>query len=177
MVAKLKPRMYIIFIFIFHSVYKYLPTNAMRIFLLRIIGARIGKNNYISRNVKFDFPWRVNLGNNNYISNSVYLDCRGGAIFVGNSCDISSNASIYTLSHNIYSSDFKIKKENIYIGNRVWLCVNVVLLPGSRIDDGSVVGANSVVSKKLKSYSLYQGNPVKFFKKLPITRASKVRIN
>lgn len=177
MIAKLKLRIYIIFIFTFHSVYKYLPVNAMRISWLRVIGAKIGKNNYIARNVKFDFPWRLNLGNNNYISNYVYLDCRGGGIYVGNSCDISSNASIYTLSHNIYSSNFKIKKKDIYIGNRVWLCVNVVLLPGSRIDEGSVVGANSVVSKKLKSYSLYQGNPVKFIKKLPITRASKTRIN
>lgn len=175
MYAKSKPKIYIIFMHIFHFVYKYLPTNTMRILWLKVFGVKIGENNYISRSVKFDFPWRLYIGDNNFISNCVYLDCRGGFIFIGNSCDISSHVSIYTLSHNIYSANFEIKKMDITIGNKVWVCVDAILLPGSGISEGSVVGANSVVSEQLKSFSLYQGNPAIFIKKLPLTRASKTR--
>jgi putative colanic acid biosynthesis acetyltransferase WcaF len=175
MIVNIKVKIYKVLLVFFHLIFKIMPTNFLRIFFLKIIGAKIGKNNYISRNVKFDFPWRLIIGNNNYISKSVYLDCRGGHIIIGNSCDISSSASIYTLSHDIYSSNFSVKKSDIRIGSRVWICVNAILLPGSYISDGTVVAASSVVSNRLKSFSLYQGNPVKNIKKLPISRASKVR--
>lgn len=175
MKVNIKLKIYNVLIVFFHLIFRIMPTNFLRIFFLKIVGAKLGSNNYISRNVKFDFPWRLIIGNNNYISKSVYLDCRGGQIIIGNSCDISSNASIFTLSHNIYSSNFSVKKSDIHIGSRVWICVNVILLPGSYISDGTVVAASSVVSNRLKSFSLYQGNPVKNIKKLPISRASKVR--
>lgn len=68
--------------------------------------------------------------------------------------------------HKIYSNG-KILNEprSICIGNNVWIGCRTTILKGSAIPNGSVIGAGSVVSKKLeKESSIYVGNPVKQIK-------------
>lgn len=47
------------------------------------------------------------------------------------------------------------------IGNDVWIGGNVVILEGTRIGDGAIVGAGSVVTKDLPPYSISVGVPAK----------------
>jgi acetyltransferase-like isoleucine patch superfamily enzyme len=54
---------------------------------------------------------------------------------------------------------------DVVIGNDVWLGRGCVILSGSRIGDGAVVGANSVVSGEIAPYSIVAGNPVKTIRK------------
>ena len=58
------------------------------------------------------------------------------------------------------------KSEKIMIGNNVWIGRGCIVLPGSVIEDGVIVGANSVVKGTLKGNCLYAGNPVKLIKSL-----------
>jgi acetyltransferase-like isoleucine patch superfamily enzyme len=44
---------------------------------------------------------------------------------------------------------------------------NVVVLPGVTLGEGSLVGANSLVTKDTKPWTLYHGNPAKPIKKIP----------
>ncbi len=46
----------------------------------------------------------------------------------------------------------------------VWLGINSVILPGVTVGDGSVVGANAVVSKDVEPYTVVGGVPGKFIK-------------
>ena len=43
------------------------------------------------------------------------------------------------------------------IGNNVWIGENVVVLPGAEIGDGCIIGANSIVSKKIPPNSMVVG--------------------
>lgn len=52
-------------------------------------------------------------------------------------------------------------KGNIVVGNDVWLGRNSVVLPGSRIGDGAIVAAHSVVSGVVEPYTLVGGNPAR----------------
>lgn len=55
--------------------------------------------------------------------------------------------------------------EEIIIGNNVWIGCRCLILKGVEIKDGSVVGANSTVTRQLeKENSVYAGNPVKCIK-------------
>ena len=45
-----------------------------------------------------------------------------------------------------------------------WITAGVFIHPGVKIKEGVVVGAYSVVSKDLKAWSVYSGNPCKFIK-------------
>ena len=53
-------------------------------------------------------------------------------------------------------------KKPIKIGNNVWLCTRSLILKGSKIANGCIVGANAVVSREFeKENILIAGNPAK----------------
>lgn len=49
----------------------------------------------------------------------------------------------------------------VVVGAGCWLGIGVVVLPGARIGDGCVVGANSVVSGELPAFSVAAGAPAR----------------
>lgn len=54
----------------------------------------------------------------------------------------------------------------VKIGDDVWLGMNVIVLKGVHIGDGSVVAANSVVTKDIPAGSLAAGQPAKVVRAL-----------
>jgi len=51
------------------------------------------------------------------------------------------------------------------IGNDVWVGCNVTIVPSvSRIGDGAVIGAGSVVTKDVPDFAVVAGNPARLFK-------------
>lgn len=55
--------------------------------------------------------------------------------------------------------------KSVYIGDHVWLGQNTCILKGTRIDSGSIVGANSVITgKSIGHNSIWAGNPAKKIK-------------
>ena len=49
----------------------------------------------------------------------------------------------------------------VVIGNGVWIGDSVIVLPGVRIGDGSVIGAGSVVTKSIPDYAVAAGVPAR----------------
>lgn len=170
----LRRNSYIVGLAIFHIVFTITPFNLLRVFILRIVGANIGKDTFISPRARFEFPWRITIGSNSYIGQKVLLDGRGGLIVIGDSVDISEGAFIYTLSHDIYSDCFATKGGDIYIGDHSWICAGVKILPATSLGNGCVIGSNSVFVGKSLPYALYSGVPAVFLKELPHNRASNV---
>lgn len=52
-------------------------------------------------------------------------------------------------------------KEDTVIGNDVWIGQNAVILPGVHLEDGAIIGANSVVGPNVEPYTVVIGNPSK----------------
>ena len=52
-------------------------------------------------------------------------------------------------------------KGGIKIGNDVWIGANCVILDGSVIPNGCVIGAGTIVRGRLEEYNVYCGNPIK----------------
>jgi maltose O-acetyltransferase len=59
-------------------------------------------------------------------------------------------------------------KGPVIVGNNVWLGRNVAVLPGTTIGDGSVIGANSVVSRDIPPNCFAAGAPARVIRKLEI---------
>ena len=81
---------------------------------------------------------------------------------------IAEYVSIRSSNHGIVN-DFPIRsQENQYIdieiGRDVWIGRGVMITAGSNIQDGVVIGANSVVTKSLitEKNAVYVGNPARF---------------
>lgn len=89
--------------------------------------------------------------------------CEGTTIIIGDDCMFSHDIYVRTSdSHPIVNThNNRINPaQNITIGNHVWLGMQCLILKGSNIPDGCVIGARSVVtSKRLNSNSLIVGSP------------------
>ena len=60
--------------------------------------------------------------------------------------------------------DLPLKGDTV-VGNDVWIGQNVTVMPGVHIGDGSIIAANSVVTKDIPPYSIAGGNPCKLIRK------------
>ena len=76
---------------------------------------------------------------------------KNAIITIGKYCCIASNVTIYA-------------KENVTIGNDVWIGSNSTILSGVNIGDGSVILANSKVIQDIEPYSIVGGDPAIFIK-------------
>lgn len=129
---------------------------------------------------------RVSVGPRNIISTSggtvkvgsrtsFFSDCLiSGAVTIGNDCLFANNVTVLSGTHQIRgcgtirendaawerSPDYR-PFDPISIGEDCWLGANSVILPGVSIGKGTVVGANSVVTKSFPDYSILGGVPAK----------------
>ena len=139
------------------TVFRVMP-NAIRIAVLRIFGANIGKRCLIYASAKIYVPWNLKIGDAVCIGPRVELYDKG-EISIGSGVIVSQDAWLCTASHDISDSRMGLKLKSITIGNDVWIAAKASVLPGVKIGDGAVVGACAVVSKDVPSWSVMVGNP------------------
>lgn len=106
----------------------------------------------------------LKIGNHVIFSYGTLLSC-SKSIQIGNDVQIGEYTSIRDSTHDYkdYGDPIIMNKDisnQIYIGNNVWIGRNCLISPGSFIEDGVVIGANSIVKGYLKGNSIYAGNPL-----------------
>lgn len=95
------------------------------------------------------------------------------SIAVGADCLFASGVTVFDANgHELEPrplssrSNTKDTPRPVVIGNGVWLGMNVIVLPGSRIGDGSVIAAGSVVSGEIPPGVLAGGQPARVIRRL-----------
>ncbi len=113
-----------------------------------IVGVTMGNNCEIRTKFFGSEPYLIKLGNNVATSGNVQFVTHDGSLHV---------------LRNLYS-EHKNKDfiRRINIGNNVFIGLNVIILPGTIIEDNVIIGAGSVVKGNIKGNSVYAGIPAKF---------------
>ncbi len=161
----------------------------------RIGFATVGENVLISDKATFYNPAKITIGDNvriddfcvlsaglggieigSYIHIAVYTCLIGkGRIILNDFCNISSRVSIYSSSDD-YSGKYmtnpmipedltNVNSNDIYIGKHVIVGSGSVILPGSRLEEGSALGALTLVKGNVPFFEIHAGVPAKFIKK------------
>lgn len=134
-----------------------------RRFLLRLFGAKIGKNVIIRPTVRITYPWKVSVGDYSMIGDDVVLYSLG-EIEIGDNVVISQKSYLCTGSHDYKKTNFPIYSKKIIIEDECWLATDVYVAPGVTIGKATVVGARSSVYKNLPENKICLGNPARIIK-------------
>ena len=114
----------------------------------------------------------IEIGDNSSF-NGTSITCRSTKIFIGSRTMIGPNVTILDSpfhpiapieKRNYYPSNEYDKP--VYIGDDVWIGSQVIVLPGARIGNGSVIGAGSIVSGVIPENVLAIGSPAKVIRSI-----------
>ncbi len=99
--------------------------------------------------------------------NSVVLDVM--KVTIGSRSLIGPNVQIYTATHplNYRERAVGVKyTKPVSIGEDVWIGGSTVICPGVSIGDGSIIGADSIVTKNIPENVFAAGNPCRVIREL-----------
>lgn len=128
--------------------------------LLRLFGAKIGKNVIVRPSVRTTYPWKLTIGDNAWVGDNVELYTLG-EITIGKDAVVSQRSYLCTGSHDHKSEAFDIYAKPVVIEDEAWVATDVFIAPGVTIGKGAVVGARSSVYKNMPSGMICTGSPAK----------------
>jgi len=149
--------------------YRLLPgkRNALRVPILRAMGAKVGDDVFIQQRVDILAPWELELGDCLAIAHDVTI-LNFTNVRIGSMTVISQNAHLCTGTHDYTHPHFPLLFKPIIIGNECWVASGAYIGPGVTLGSGAVIGANSVVTKDMPEWQVCAGNPCKPIKEREI---------
>lgn len=134
-----------------------------------LLMAEAGKNIFIFPPFHCPSPEGIHLKDNINISHNCLIGGEGG-VFIGNFVMIGPNTCIVSGNHGFLRGDIPMVRQKpisapIKIADDVWIGANVIILPGTTIGQGAIVGGGSIVTKNIEPYSIAAGNPAKVIRK------------
>lgn len=145
----------------------FIPSHFIRRFFYRLFGMTIGSGSTIHMMGRMYDPRHIVIGNDTIVGERVSLDGRkqivnsNGGIIIGDHVDIASEVMIWTSEHDLRSSQWLAREEQVRIDDYVFIGPRAIILPGVHIGRGAVVAAGAVVTKDVESLSIVAGVPAK----------------
>ena len=155
--SKLKRGCWYLFNVIFFKSY-YFPFSGLKIFLLRLFGAKIGKGVCIKPGVNVKYPWFLEIGNHVWIGENVWID-NLGKVAIGSNVCLSQGCLLLSGNHDYTKAGFDLIVKEILLEDGVWIGAEAVVCGGVICRQHSVLAVKSVASKDLDAFGLYRGNP------------------
>lgn len=135
-----------------------LPSSRLKVWLLRLFGAHIGKSVVIKPGVNIKYPWLLKIGDHSWIGEQVWID-NLAQVSIGQHVCISQGALLLSGSHNYKNPSFTLITGRINIANGVWIGAKAIVNQGITAASHAVLCSGSVATKHLEPWSVYQGNP------------------
>lgn len=138
--------------------------NLWRVTLVRMFGAKIGKECVIKSSCEIWQPWKLTLGD--YVALSEHVVCYSvDKITIGSQTTVSREAFLCCASHDVTSPIMELTYAPITIGSNVWVAARAIVMPGRKVGAGAVVGTGAVVVADVEPWTVVGGNPARFIKK------------
>ena len=144
-----------------------LPT-VLRVFWLRVFGAKIGRGVVIRARVNIHFPWRLEIGDHVWIGEECWLLNLAPIVIASHVC-LSQRALLCTGNHDYKSPTFDLMVKPIRVEAGAWIGAGACVGPGVTVGTHAVLAMGSVATHDLEPWGIYQGNPAAFIKQRCLT--------
>lgn len=134
------------------------PFSSLKVFLLKMFGASIGRNVLIKPSVSVKYPWKLKIDDNVWIGEHVWIDNLAEVIIENDVC-VSQGALLLCGNHNFKKSTFDLIVGEIHLEEGVWIGAKSIVCGGVKCKSHSILSVNSVASKNLDAFTIYRGNP------------------
>jgi acetyltransferase-like isoleucine patch superfamily enzyme/glycosyltransferase involved in cell wall biosynthesis len=140
-----------------HNAYRW------RALLLRMFGAKLGRQVRIRRTVRIEIPWHLRIGDATVVGDFAILYSLG-QITLGRNVTISQYAHLCAGTHDLTTRDFTLICTPITLGDDVWVAADAFVGPGVAIGERTVLGARSSAFTNLPAGVIAVGSPAKAIK-------------
>lgn len=136
--------------------------------IMKQLFKNVGENVWIEPDFRCEFGKNITIGDDVYINfGCIILDC--SEVTIGSHTLLGPNIGLYAANHSTDATE-RINGgcygKPIHIGNNVWLGGDVKVLQGVTIDDNTIIGAGSIVTKDIPDNVIAVGNPCKVIRKI-----------
>ncbi|MFB6457663.1 WcaF family extracellular polysaccharide biosynthesis acetyltransferase [Chitinophaga sp. Hz27] len=143
------------------------PLSGIKVRLLRLFGAKVGKNVVIKPGVNIKYPWRLTIGDNVWLGENIWID-NLVQVTIGNNVCISQGAMLLTGNHDYKKASFDLIVGEITLADGVWIGAKSTVCPGVTCASHSILTVNSMTSKHMEAYGIYTGVPAVLVRKRKI---------
>lgn len=145
---------------------------------------RIGPDCSIStcnKHFQYEYSPLFTIGNRSKITGKARITC---AKHIEIQEDVLIASGVYITDHNhgmnpiddVSYSYQPLECKDVFIGKGVWIGERVCILPGSKIGEKSIIGANSVVTGIIPPYCIAVGTPARVIKKFDFNKKIWIRV-
>ncbi|WIB67972.1 acetyltransferase [Curtobacterium sp. MCBD17_035] len=132
-------------------------SSAIRVRVLRVFGAEIGRGVVFRPRTRVRFPWKLHIGNDSWIGEGVWFHNQDH-IHIGHDVVISQESFLTTGSH-AHRRDMALLTRPITVEPGVWITSRCMVLGGSHIGRSALVRPMSLVAGLVPPNAIVEGNP------------------
>lgn len=144
-----------------------IPVSALKCFVLRLFGAKVGRGVYIKPGVRVKFPWYLSIGDFCWLGEDLWID-NLAPVWIGSHVCISQGAYLCTGNHDWTTPNMKLFRKPISVQDGSWVGARAVVCPGVVVGCGAVVAAGSLITKNVPGFEVWAGNPAAFIRQRQI---------
>lgn len=134
------------------------PFSGIKVRLLHLFGAKIGKGVVIKPRVNVKYPWNLTVGDYTWIGENVWID-NLVQVTIGSNVCISQGAMLLCGNHNYRKATFDLMVGEIIVEDGAWIGAKCVVCPHVKVGSHSVLTVGSVATKDCVANGIYKGNP------------------
>jgi putative colanic acid biosynthesis acetyltransferase WcaF len=128
--------------------------------LLRLFGAKVGREVHVHRTVRIMIPWNLSIGDEAAIGDCVEI-YNLGYVRIGAQATISQGAHLCAGTHDYRRPDLPLVKGTITIGRGAWICADAFVGPDVSVGEFAVLGARAVAVRDVAPGMVVAGNPAR----------------
>lgn len=139
------------------------PFYRWHVLLLRLFGCKTSGHHYVAPTCRIYAPWLLTLGDHCALGSRAEI-YNLGPVKIGARTTIAQYAYLCNGTHDFSDDRLPLVVGNMVIGDNVFIGAKAIILPGLHIDDYSIIGAGSVLTKDTEAWGIYAGNPARLIK-------------